>query len=172
MSIAFFRDVFLHMEWADATMWSAVFRFESAKSDDYVLRTLHHVHETQHAFLEAWLSGSFTRRKLEDFDGPSALATWGKEFHHSVRSFTNGLAGGMLKEERILPWAKYMTQTLGQEPAPTTVRDTLQQLSSHSMHHRGQVAGRLRELGHIPPMTDYIVWIWGGRPAVSWPVVG
>ncbi len=33
---------------------------------------------------------------------------------------------------------------------------------------RGQNATRLRELGGEPPLTDYIAWLWKGRPAPDW----
>jgi uncharacterized damage-inducible protein DinB len=38
----------------------------------------------------------------------------------------------------------------------------------HSHYHRGQNATRLRELGGTPPTTDYIVWLWKGRPQPAW----
>ncbi len=43
------------------------------------------------------------------------------------------------------------------------------QVAMHSTHHRGQVAARLRELGVEPPMVDFIVWVWIGKPAAEWP---
>ena len=170
MTSAHFIDVFLHMECADAQVWSAVLDSEVAKSDDQVLKTLHHIHESQHAFLNAWLDRPFQRWKLEEFEGPSALAIWGKEFHISVRPFVEELNDDLMGAELVLPWAKYFSDALGHEPEPTTLRETLHQLPSHSMHHRGQVASRLRELGETPPLMDFIVWVWGGRPTPSWPV--
>jgi uncharacterized damage-inducible protein DinB len=41
----------------------------------------------------------------------------------------------------------------------------------HSTYHRGQVNARLRELGIEPPLTDYIAWIWFGRPEAEWPAL-
>jgi uncharacterized damage-inducible protein DinB len=38
----------------------------------------------------------------------------------------------------------------------------------HSHFHRGQNATRLRELGGEPPTTDYIFWLWKGRPKPVW----
>jgi uncharacterized damage-inducible protein DinB len=38
----------------------------------------------------------------------------------------------------------------------------------HSAHHRGQALRRLRELGVEPPLCDFIVWIWTGRPDADW----
>jgi len=34
----------------------------------------------------------------------------------------------------------------------------LLQALTHSQHHRGQNASRMRELGVTPPMTDFIIW--------------
>ncbi len=46
---------------------------------------------------------------------------------------------------------------------------TLLQVTAHSSYHRGQVNVRLRELGVDPPMTDFIVWVWGRKPSPAWP---
>ncbi len=40
----------------------------------------------------------------------------------------------------------------------------LLQAITHSQHHRGQNASRMRELGATPPMTDYVIWYALGRP--------
>ena len=40
----------------------------------------------------------------------------------------------------------------------------LLQALTHSQHHRGQNAARMRDLGVTPPMTDYVVWYALGRP--------
>jgi len=152
------------MEWSDALIWTAVLESEKARADHYVLETLHHIHETQHAFLSAWLDGTFRRWKMDEFQTPVALSTWGNEFHAAVRPFLEGLTDASLDDQIVLPWAHYFTSALGREPGPTTIRDTLHQLPSHSMHHRGQVARRLRELGDTPPLLDYVFWVMGGRP--------
>ena len=38
------------------------------------------------------------------------------------------------------------------------------QALTHSQHHRGQNASRMRQLGTTPPMTDFIAWYAQGRP--------
>lgn len=40
----------------------------------------------------------------------------------------------------------------------------LLQAITHSQHHRGQNASRMRQLGVNPPMTDFVVWYALGRP--------
>lgn len=38
-------------------------------------------------------------------------------------------------------------------------RDIIAHAINHGTHHRGQIALRLRQAGHAPPATDYIVWL-------------
>lgn len=40
----------------------------------------------------------------------------------------------------------------------------LLQALTHSQHHRGQNASRMRQLGATPPMTDFVMWYALGRP--------
>lgn len=40
-----------------------------------------------------------------------------------------------------------------------TVTEILSHVINHSTHHRAQVAARLRELGVVPPPTDYIFYL-------------
>ncbi len=40
----------------------------------------------------------------------------------------------------------------------------LLQALTHSQHHRGQNAARMRQLGATPPMTDFVIWYALGRP--------
>ena len=53
-------------------------------------------------------------------------------------------------------------------PARLTVAQALTQAAMHSHYHRGQNATRLRELGGVPPTTDFIVWIHKGKPEAKW----
>lgn len=39
-----------------------------------------------------------------------------------------------------------------------TLRQMLQHVVNHSTYHRGQVAAMLRQLGAVPPPTDYLVF--------------
>jgi uncharacterized damage-inducible protein DinB len=40
----------------------------------------------------------------------------------------------------------------------------LLQAITHSQHHRGQNASRMRQLGATAPMTDFVIWYALGRP--------
>ncbi len=65
-----------------------------------------------------------------------------------------------LKEMIEVPWF--------QPPLKISVRHALTQAAMHSHYHRGQNATRLRELGGVPPGTDFIVWLRDGKPAAKW----
>lgn len=57
----------------------------------------------------------------------------------------------------------------GRQIEPTSMAETMVQVSMQSTHHRGQVASHLRGLGITPPLTDFIAWVWLGKAAPEWP---
>jgi uncharacterized damage-inducible protein DinB len=169
MSLTHFKDVYLSMNWADSRIWQSVLASSEGNLDEFVLDTLIHIHETQHSFLNVWLKRPLERWKRTDFDSNAKLCSWAESFHLQVSDYLESLSSADLTITMVLPWAKYFEKALGQQPVETTLSETIHQVASHSMHHRGQVARRLRELGEVPPFTDYIVWLWMGRPAPEWP---
>jgi uncharacterized damage-inducible protein DinB len=164
-----FFDVFRHMEWADARIWSAVRQSEKASRDTYIVDSFFHQHTTQHSFLNAWLGRPFVRWNREDFPTVGAIQIWGQEFYEEVPGFLLGVEEEDLMMPSVLPWARFMARVLGHDPEETTLMETLQQLPSHAMHHRGQIMRRMRELDIKPPTADYILWVWQGRPEPEWP---
>jgi uncharacterized damage-inducible protein DinB len=68
-----------------------------------------------------------------------------------------------------LPWADRLVERFGQA-LPATWSETVLQVNLHTTYHRGQVTSRLRALGSEPPLTDFIAWIWMGRPAPGWAI--
>ena len=61
------------------------------------------------------------------------------------------------------------TGRLGPGTMAPTVGETVVQVATHSAYHRGQICTRLRELGTEPPLTEYFVWVWHGKPGAEWP---
>ena len=157
------RDLFRHMEWADATVWSAVHKL---RSDDKRLRDLlSHLHMTQRAFLDVWLRKEFDRGFLKErtFREVEDMARAG---HADAMEFVESIGEERLDEPAVLPWAGRFATS----PAVTTLGETMLQITSHSTYHRGQVNMRMRELGGEPPLVDFIAWLWLGRPQPDWPV--
>jgi uncharacterized damage-inducible protein DinB len=74
----------------------------------------------------------------------------------------DGMDDRRLEETIEVPWF--------QPTLTISVRHALTQAAMHSHYHRGQNATRLRELGGVPPRTDFIEWLRQGQPAPMWEV--
>ncbi|HXG59677.1 MAG TPA: DinB family protein [Thermoanaerobaculia bacterium] len=162
------RDLYLHMEWADAIVWKSVLASEAASSDPKTRELLYHIHIVQRAFHQLW-SGSRV-----DVPEPSAFATaeairqWARGNHAELRSFLERLDEEHLDRPLKIPWAKRLTERFGITPQSVTQGESMFQVPAHSTYHRGQVNARLREQGAEPPLIDYIAWLWFGRPEAEW----
>lgn len=160
--------VFRHMEWADAVVWCAV---AALPPDDTLREKLHHVHMVQHAYAAMWVGKTPSPVPLSSFPDNASLLRWAREGHAAIASFLEGLdeSSPQLDEPLVMPWADRIAARFGASAAAVTVSETLIQIPSHSTYHRGQVNMRLRELGHEPPLTDFIAWAWFGKPSPEWP---
>jgi len=162
-----FRDLYNHMEWADAKVWRAVLACPATEGDAVLRDRLVHIHTVQRAFLSIWRGEAPDFR--ESFDSLRDVAQWGRQYYGDVRSHLAAAGDTALDRIVIMPWAESLATVFGRKPDPTTLRDTMLQVPMHSNYHRGQVNTRLRELGGEPPLVDFIAWIWFGKPAAEWP---
>ena len=48
------RQLYAHMEWADASGWSEILGTAGAHEDRWLRDKLFHIHDTQQAFLSLW----------------------------------------------------------------------------------------------------------------------
>lgn len=161
------KDLFRHMEWADAAVWRAVLNSPSALADERIKNYLHHIHMVQHAFINIWREVPHSANAGSEL-ALTELPEWGGQFHQLAFAYLQTLREEDLDKILVMPWAKYLTKHLGRDPDVTTKGETILQVAAHSTYHRGQVNARLRELGSEPPLVDYIAWIWFGRPAAEW----
>lgn len=163
MTVEHFCDLYRHMRWADETVWEAIVAADACMTDERILDTMHHLHATQHSFLDVWRGGEFEYYRR---NGVSAeeIQRWAGEFHMGAEEYLASIENADLGETIEIPRAKYMVKVLGRSPAPVTLGESIHQVASHSMHHRGQVTARTRELDAEPPNVDYIMWLWLERP--------
>ena len=156
------------MAWADAVVWRAVLPHNP---DDRTVLLLFHIHQVQHAFLSVWRGEEKPAwRDPADFPDLPSLAQWGREYHQTVPEHLAGVREEELNEVREVTWRRWVEKAIGKPPGPSTLAETMMQVSQHSTYHRGQVNMRLREHGVDPPLTDFIAWVWMGKPATNWPV--
>lgn len=162
------QDLFRHMEWADALVWSTVLGNPTLVEDASIRERLYHLHLVQRAFVHIWRGEQMHFEGTDTLRGDQ-LASWGRAYHADVPRFLGTLDDSRLDTAVHLPWASRITGLVGAELTSPSLGETLLQVALHSTYHRGQVNARIRELGVEPPLTDFIAWVWSGKPAPSWP---
>jgi uncharacterized damage-inducible protein DinB len=161
--MAFYLDeLYAHQEWADAEHWRALEVHAAALEDKAIRERLHHLHQVQAAFL--WVVGpqakQFVITKVEDYPDIGDLKVFARKYHSDMAAKLAEMDEVALEKMIEVPWF--------QPPAKISVRQALTQAAMHSHYHRGQNATRMRELGLVPSETDFIVWLWQGKPAPRW----
>lgn len=160
-----FRDLYRHMEWADSTVWRAVFASDAARTDQRVRNLLAHLHSTQRAFLDTWKRQPLQYRDRSSFRDANDILQYARDYYAGLSAHVDRIPDENLDDVMVMPWAERFRSGA----QPTTFRETLLQVPLHSTYHRGQVNARIREVGGEPPLVDYIAWIWLGRPEPQWP---
>src|SRR5574338_418490 len=160
-------DLFQHMEWADAAVWNAIVGAETA-SDLKLKELLYHLHMVQRAFLRLW-RGEPREAPYPTFEDMPSQMAWARRYYGEALSHLRTMNDESISAPLAVPWAAIVEQQLGRTPATTTIGETAMQVALHSQYHRGQINARLREIGGIPPLVDYIAWVWLGRPRPTWP---
>ena len=165
MNLADCQALIDHAQWADALTWTSVLRGDH---DDAELRkTLYHLHAAQWVYLHVWRGEPIAPRAPGSFSGLATLREWAREYHLAVSRHPDGTPEADTGRDINFPWRDELVQRFGPENT-TSWSDSVLQVAMHSAYHRGQVARRVRELGGEPPVTDYIAWVWLGRPAAEW----
>ena len=157
-----------HMAWADATIWRTVVGADATAADARIRGLLHHLHTVQWVYLQLLRGESLDVPGEEAFTDAEALWRWASDYHREAPGFLAGLDEGALDAHVEMPWAERLAERYG-AVHPVTVRQALLQVASHSTYHRGQVNTRIREVGGEPPLTDFVAWVWIGRPPPEWP---
>ena len=158
----YLHELFAHQQWADAEHWRVFEAHPGALTDKALYERLYHIHVVQHAFL--WITGAriekFDHKKLEEFADPAALKRYAQQGLADLDERLKSVTADGLEEIIEIVWFK--------PPLKISRRHALMQAAMHSHYHRGQNATRLRELGGVPPGTDFIVWLRDGKPAPRW----
>lgn len=163
------QELFRQMEWADSRIWAALRALPEAAEDSVLRARLHHIHMVQRAFLQVWRGVPY-EPQASGFSDNTSLLNWALEYYPEVMKYIGDLSEEDLERPVVMPWIKMFEARMGREADIPTLHETLIQVAMHSAYHRGQVNTRLREIGAEPPLTDYIAWIWLGKPQPDWPL--
>ena len=162
-----YGDLLRHMEWADALIWRSVLSMPSLEHDERIKERLLHFHATQWAYGQVLRGRPLEIPDLDDFHDLRSIGLWARRFYRDIPPYIDGLTEAGLTQKVEFPWAEQVAKRLG-SASPATVGESLLQVVLHTTYHRGQVATRVRESGGEPPLTDFIAWVWVGRPAPDW----
>ena len=161
--LSYLHELYAHQEWADAEHWRAFEAHAPALADKAIRERLHHIHLVQSAFL--WVVGprasQFAITKPEDYPNIADLKAFARKCHGEMATLLSALDEQKLQQTVEVPWFK--------PPLTISRRHALTQCAMHSHYHRGQNATRFRELGGVPPTTDFILWLHKGQPPADWP---
>ena len=162
------RELFRHMEWADASVWRALLAHPPAGQDGRVRDLLMHLHGVQQAFLRIWTSGPQTFPTLEGAPDLGDIQVWVSSYYSELAVVLARFDEASLTRPIEMPGLGEYEERMGRRFDKPTLAETMFQVTSHSTYHRGQVNARLREIGGEPALVDYIAWIWFGRPVGEW----
>ena len=143
-----------HQAWADAAHWKTL-RENAALLEDAEIRTrLNHMLMTLKMLTTLARGQTPDAAEMKEIDSIDELEVLMGKAHGDLAAT---LASADLDKMIALPRGPK-----GPFEAPAGV--LLLQALTHSQHHRGQNASRMRQLGAKPPMTDFVIWYALGRP--------
>ena len=158
-----------HMEWADALVWRGVMSLPPSPAVESAFRDrLTHVHTVQRAFLQLWQKAPVTAiAEAEKLTDLAAVQAWIRPVYAEARATVAALGIADFERPIVVPWSRYYVAE-GKEPELPSLAETIVQVATHSTHHRGQLNTLLRSMGVAPANTDFIGWVWQGKPAPDW----
>ena len=143
-----------HQSWADTEHWKMIEANPAVFDDPNIRKRLNHMAQT------CEMLQTLARGQMPDF-----AAIKDRESAADLRAAMEKATAGLTEAIDSLDLEKMIQLPRGpkgQFEAPAGV--LLLQIVTHSEHHRGQNATRMRELGLKPPMTDFIFWYALGQP--------
>jgi len=154
MNAEVLMDLARHQAWADSAHWKALRQNTALLEDAEIRKRLNHMVTAQKMLT------ALARGETSDPGGAKEIESM-DELESAMANTQAALiaALGSVDLDRMIALPR---GPKGPFEAPAGV--LLLQALTHSQHHRGQNASRMRQLGTPPPMTDYVVWYALGRP--------
>jgi uncharacterized damage-inducible protein DinB len=159
MDLGTVAALFRYDSWANELLLDAVSRLtreeftrDLKNSFGSIRDTLVHVVWAEWIWLERWKGASpAIQFSPADFPDVERLRTRFREVAAERDAFLRGLAG-----EALLQILEY--RNLKEESWRYPLWQQLLHVVNHSTYHRGQVVTMLRQLGAVPPATDFLVY--------------
>ena len=148
MDAEFLKDLARHQAWADALHWKTLHANAALLADADILKRLNHM------IMACEMLAALARGESPDVAGMKDRES--VEEIEAAMTKANSELAATLGTVNLNKMIKLPRGPKGPFDAPAGV--LLLQALTHSQHHRGQNAARMRALGVTPPMTDFVVW--------------
>jgi uncharacterized damage-inducible protein DinB len=153
------RDQLAYDRWANLRFVDAISNLDSQalrqnipSSFPSLHQTLVHILWAEELWLERWQGRPFVPSlDLEDFPSLLAIRRGLEETHVKQLQFLQELP--VEAADRFVGYVNFRG-----EKWEYTLRQMVQHLCMHSAYHRGQLATMMRQVGKVPPSTDYLVF--------------
>jgi uncharacterized damage-inducible protein DinB len=125
-----------------------------------VYGTLVHIYGAQFVWLSRW-KGSSPKALITKDDIPSlgGLRERWEQLYQDIRTYIYTLPVEDLQKSLAY-------QDMKGNPWSEDLHLQIQHVLFHSMYHRGQIVTLLRQLGQVPPQTDFIAYLRQGSSKV------
>ena len=148
MDVELLQDLARHQAWADVQHWKTLHGNAVLLADADIRKRLNHM------VMACEMLAALARGEAPDIAGMKERESL-EELEAAMSKANEGLAA-TLGSADLDKMIKLPRGPKGAFEAPAGM--LLLQALTHSQHHRGQNASRMRELGITPPMTDFIIW--------------
>jgi uncharacterized damage-inducible protein DinB len=143
-----------HQTWADAQHWEALRKNDVLLQDEEIRKRLNHM------VLALRIQTGRARGETPD---PSATPPI--ESADALEAALIQANTELIEAISVLDLRRTVDLPRGRRgPWQAPAGALLLQVVLHGQHHRGQNAARMRQLGAVPPMTDYLAWRSLGKP--------
>jgi uncharacterized damage-inducible protein DinB len=154
MNAEWVMDLARHQAWADGAHWKTLRENAAVLEDAEIRKRLNHM------VMALKMLTMLARGETPDTGGMKEIESI-DELEEATRKAHADLAAvlGSADLDQLIALPR---GPKGPFEAPAGV--LLLQALTHSQHHRGQNASRMRQLGATPPMTDFVIWYALGQP--------
>ena len=148
------QDLARHEMWADGLHWKALHENSTLLEDAEIRKRLNHM------IMALRMLTALARGETVDPSGMKDIEP--REQLEAAQGQANADLSAALDTIDLHKMIALPRGPKGPWEAPAGV--LLLQAITHSQHHRGQNASRMRQLGVNPPMTDFVLWYGLGQP--------
>lgn len=160
------RTLYAYDRWANRSVVAAArlldhqdFTRDLKTSHGSVRGTLVHIAGSEWFWLQLWRGESAEAVIARDPEWDQSLfadvavleARW-RAVEHDLQRFVESVTDELLETRMCFELFRGRRWEF-------SLADYMQHVANHSSYHRGQVIALLRQLGHTPPATDYLVFL-------------